>query len=608
MNAKERLDLMNEKLKERDLPLNYFDYDRNIFNLNKKKQLMTEIAKVELTDEQKDKIKQQVESAKSKKMEERLKENEDRKKALADKLETRKKEAESLKARIEELAEKKVLGKKDGEGHLGETEELKKGKKKYDTAKLPTQTNPVSNYSSRGKQYRSNKNPHDVKFLTHHEREDLFTFNHPLQNKNITFKKVANNPEQYMRGSRSPSPINTTGNFCELKRDVFAKNFDRTVTCGYNSGYTSGYNSTDKAGAGLPQTTSEDKSAEGRTGKPTRDVLNAHRGLSGKTPVEEFTFDNNSFPVWKELDQEISHAPRGQQSVMVEQLLSDAVKSGNADPAIEYFAAHKDKLLLPNKLRFLKTLCGICSAAKDPQGVKQCLVELHTTLKDEPSLANQHELCQHIALSIAELEIADGRGESALAILKSDDFVSETGQSPRYENAYSVACHLSNKQEELAARLIKQIEDGTSESFRHLDIRQLFANISQLLELLNASNNIKQLVRFCQKIMSILQQVKKVNQGLELKEHDYENLIECHLLNCLRFAKRVGNYNLSNFLIGENIKNQSIDYVHNMNEDERKELIARVLEFCWQLKALEDYGGYQENYIKYLDYAKDVNK
>jgi hypothetical protein len=627
LNPKEQLDIMNQRLKERELPLNYHDHERNV-NLAKKKQLLGELNKVELTEEQRDKIKRQVERQRQRQVDGLAQQEEDRKKAVAEKYQSRQRETEALKAKIELMVDKKGVDKKEGgdkkEGvadHTGDRQAKTAHRLDVDEAKVTVEGLPVTSQTGKAKKYQSVRSgvppakqlspihlPYQsvksgvapVRCMSPNEREGLFTFNHPLQNKNIPFKKVAMNPQHYTRNSPSPAPPNTSGNFCELKQNVFSHTFDRTVA--------SGYNTVDKAGAGLPQTTSDDRGEREQDTRATAEVLHSHEVLDHNLQLDDFSFDNQRFPVWAAVQQLIASEPTGQQSATVDHLLKDSLRSGNTQPVMEHLFSHNDTLLPPTKLRLLQSLTDQLSSKNDPNGVKRCLVELHSVLSELPNLPSQKQHLQNVALTVAELELSGGFGESALAILTSSEFTQDVHQPARLDRDLTAAYRLAKRDDELAEHLIRRIEQSASDSFKHLDIRQLFTTVGQVLEMLNNSADPKRIVRFCQRVQGLLSQIKRLNQSLELEEHDYENLVECHLLNCLRFAKRVGNHNLSNYLIGEALRNKQIDHVRNMNEDERKDLIGLVLDFCWHLKALADYGGYREHFIKYLDYAKEVSR
>jgi hypothetical protein len=236
LNAREKLDLMNQKLKLQSLPLNYFDYDRNI-NLALKKTMMDEVKKVELTPEQKEKIRKQIEDEKKKKLDDMRRKEDERKASMEKKYQSRQKENEALKQKIETILEKKIMDKtaKPKEipvEHEPEHEKFVKTNKVEDTRPFnaTTESLPILN-NDQARRFKSKKQPKVADYKSEKERQEMFTFNHELENKNIPFKKVAWNPEHYMKGSRSPSP-NATQNFCELKQNVFAKNFDKTVASG----------------------------------------------------------------------------------------------------------------------------------------------------------------------------------------------------------------------------------------------------------------------------------------------------------------------------------------------------------------------------------------
>ena len=597
LNPKQQLDLLNQKMQLQSLPLNYFDHSRSQ-NLTLKKTLKSEVEKIELTDEQKDKIRKQIEQEKHKKMDEIKQNEEEKKRNLEQKMQSKQKENDALKQKIDQILEKKIQDKKDRPREEEEDQRFYKTHQKHEGIdnKWNDDSLPILNNKNKVfKSVKSTKKPDQ--FLTPVEREDIFTYNHELKNKNVTFKKLVWNPENYFKNSRSPSP-NVTSNFCELKNNAFPKTFDKTLT--------SDFQNTFKVEGIQGQTKNLDK--DNNLANLTVNVLNSPEIQTYDLSPEIYKFEIKKFVVLHELDLINANETRNQDVALMEQFLDDMLVNDDVEGADDYYSNNKRTLSPNTKLKYLRNMISFFDKKKNQNGVKKWLIALHKALSENPVSKSNLNLPQETAFALVELELDNDKPENAIKILKSSDFKDNAFDNARYEKNFAAASIKAGKEEELANFFMQQIHETTADSFKHLDITRLFVNISRVIEILNSTGDYKKVVKFCTKMMILLKQFKKVNETLDLKEHDYENLIECFILNTLRFAKKAKNYNLMNYLIGEAIKNEEVDYEKNLNEDERVELINLVLEFCWYLKAQVNYGSYKNNYINYLNYAKNVNK
>lgn len=642
LNLRQQLDLMNEKLRLQSRPLNYYDHD-HYSSLNAKRAQPTVQLNPELTAEQKERISQRLKQEQSAKLELARQKSQERQ-ALVEKKKQETDELNStLKAKIEAILEKKLIDKRQQE-KLARTAKLTEGPVETKMFGVTITTAPVEGVTNqslgkrvarsprKGKQpddspskagdlspgevadtlplkstaqsklkqtYRSVKQTDPAAFTSYKDKNNIFVYNLELKNKNVTYKKLAWNPDQYIKAaSRSPSPqpksVQNTG-------QVSSDNKSRSQR------FKKAQNPTVYGTPNEPEATKTFRSAKSNGGN-LEDLLPVLKGEH--LQVGEAQFDVQSYPKLNSFISDKLRLGRRAKTLEGEELANRVeaeVQKGDFEEALNLLSpavVEGDADVVP-ALR-AKILVG-AAQRQDPESIKKGLIAVAEGLKSDLQAANDPSLVHDLALALAELELNHGTAKNALKLYQSSGIADSKELPAHHHEAYLKLLSQKGNEGELAAHYERLIDSSLAESFRHLDITQLFVNIAKAVELLAGSGDPARLARFHNRTAAALARIKGVHAALHTAEQDYENLLECFTLNSLRFAVRSNNFGFANFIIGEALKNKHIDLA-NMNEEEKRELATLVADVCWKFKELPDYGGFQETYLRYLTFAKNVVK
>jgi hypothetical protein len=638
LNLRQQLDQMNEKLREIHRPLNYYDYD-HYSSLNIKRQTPVSQITPEVAPEKLELIRQKLKQEQSAKAEQERQKSQER---MAQ-MERRKQEADdvaaALKAKIEGILEKKLAEKKQQErlaktGKVGETKPVEtkmygvvlstmpiegKGpgygygtRQATSPAKAPHDNSPTTANGAAGvsetlplkstahsglkRTFKSAKANDPAAFTSYKDKNNIFAYNLDLQNKNVPYKKLAKNPDQFIKTS-DLEPASPKG---RAQSPVYASGEDRSASARFKkTGKPVVYASEEP-----PEATRGGKNDLSDFNSLLKELKDKAYESKGQSWDPERYPKLNAFLIQK---QQANPKPKDDKE---EQVLGQVREKLDAEDyvgglqALEEADIDQDSDLKPSM-----QAQAIASAAhgRDPQAVRKGLIDLYDSLSSNAQMGVDPELTQDIALALADIENDGGDRDNVQRLLQSSAIKPGTSLSPEHEALLLESLGQPGRELELASYYESQIDASLSDSFRHLDISKLFINISRVIELLAGSKDTTRLARFYNKVLGALRRIKGLHTALSTTEHDYENLIECFVMNTLRFANRSQNLGLSNFVIGEALRHGHIDLA-NLNEDERRELAVMVSEFCWRLKDLPNYGGFKETYFRYLTYCKNVIK
>jgi hypothetical protein len=640
LNLRQQLDLMNEKLKYQSRPLNYYDHS-HYNSLNVKRATPVVQLDPDLTPEQKEKIRERLLNEKSAKVEQERQKSQERLAQIERKKQENDEEAAALKQKIEAILEKKLnekkqqekLGKsgKYGEGKVVETKLygvtigtvpvetvrsaspgyafLKKGKgspgkqspvKAAASPKEVGETLPLKSTTNSNirRAFKPVKPKDPAAFMSYQDKNNIFTYNLELKNKNVNFKKLAWNPEQYIKaanGARSPSPtpksVNVTG-------QVSTESQPRTQR------FKKAQNAAVYASPEIDQTTRSVATNQ----LNVADLLRAIRDQ----PIDQkkAQIDLAEYPKLNDFIQKLAadgQKPSNKAGIDLLDNFQDKIRDEDLGDALELVNLAEiegDDSLKPALRAEVVTHAA---AQKKPQLVKQGLIDLYQNLAADPEKPIDEDVARELTLALAELEAEGGSPANGLKLYKQASSKPGVELPEKHQAALDRLLSQPANAAEAADYYESQIDSNIADSFRHLDITKLFLNISKTVELLAQAGDTKRLARFYLKVIGALRRIKGLHSALHTAEQDYENLVECFVLNTLRFANRSQNFGLSNFIIGEALKSGHVDLA-NMNEDEKQEFAALIAEFCWRLKDLPDYGGFKETYMRYLTHAKQVVK
>lgn len=607
MNKREKLEAMNKRLENIALPLNYFDHARNI-GLHIKKAVPINVVPVELSEDQKIKIQRQIENNKQKKLEVEKEKIENDKHLIEQKHQEKIKQQEKLREKIEIILEKKQNDRKIQSSAVFPQNEksvkVQKVEEDYPELKSTLKSLPISKGKDpKRANYVRQNNKSPAHFSNHKQKDNLFTYNSDLQNKNVTFRQVVTKADAYIKSSRSPSP-NTTKKIPNTFENSFTRPMDDII----GSNIPVSQNLTGNLSNNLKPSSVKVKNVQNPETQTRQLIFNLDFLKKDPLNNKDYLFDKSKFDTYNKFEAHLPKAKLNQTEQQTLETIAKNLKEQKPEKVFDLLNAKKDSISINCYLKGLNQLLDYFDSKKDQNGVRKVLIDFYDVLSKEEISKNQPHLIQDLINNIVDLELKNKNNDNALTILNSSIFDDKSFDQSSHDERILQALKGLKREKDMADFYERKIDQNVANSFQNLDIAKLFVNISQTIECLNNAGDNLEIVKFYNKIMSLLQKLNKLNQNLRLNEHDYENLIECFVLNTLRFANKNSNYNLCNFVIGEAVKNKQVDFIHNFNETDRKEYAELILEFCWHLKSLVNYGTYKENYIKYLTYTKDVIK
>jgi hypothetical protein len=542
-------------------------------------------------------------------------------------------EAEKLKEKIQEISEKKLAQKKAKGAHdtqpvaeprhseaapkPSSTQPLPPAKKMEKAtsgnAKSPTEapsptpkpapvqsTLPISQKSTNAKYNPINDPKKAFGLSTAKDRDHLFSYTHDMQNKNISFKKMLHKVEAQPKTpgepetkvtrqvSTEPPKQSQTANLSELIGDKTMKGTTQIIPKAH------------------PREFGDiRRQIEAPTFFDSVDLMTrAEEPDQAPAAVAEADPANESSGVLEE------KFLNPEQLTEVEQAVAAHLADNKLPLAIEAFkAGYPEVEPLPQILLQVYTrFYAHFKQKRDNKSRAIVMYEILELLSLNPDLDPARTLQQDLTLELARLEAAANKPDAALRLLQSRAFEDAIADPEAYYSLLGntfVALH----DDKLAARSFEKLLNETvAESFIHFDITRLFTLIFRVFQLLYRAKEPIQFAKFFLKMLATLQDIRRVNRVLKLKDNDYQNLIETYILNTLRFAKETGDLNLTNFVLHEAVSRKLLDQEHNMNEDERVELTGYLIGFSGHLSRLPNYGGYQEDFLAYLDYARQVLK
>lgn len=481
------------------------------------------------------------------------------------------------------------------------------------------------------------------------QREVLFSYNRDLENKQVPFKRVTQNLDKYQK-NEIKKPAATLDNLFKtldldrLKDTVNEDKLNKSDLKGNSkternvegavappmepkrSSPSFAQNPDSRRESPSPQMNrkqsekfndSQDKSKSPRETTPTHKkskdhsspdivpkdrISKAKNDSSTKNAFLDTLLNNNEL---RNLD------PNVLENKVFIKTIDEAkhlINSGQNEEAISLLLAAKDKFTNNKKIDVMKMIGALYQKLNKPANTKQVLLETLEYMLPNNNIDNKEEIFKSIVVNLVIIAIDAKDYKEAISLLKNDVF-KDANKLPHNYYGLLGDCQINLGQHKNALEsFLKQQDIWLSKQISLELITPLFNLINKIVLAYNALNDQVSIARYYSKMVGVLSNIKHVNHSLQLHENDFENLLEHLTLNILTFANDRQNYNLMNYVLNEVVGKNLLNFVDNMNEEERVKLGDFFVVFCNYLKKLNNYGGFKANFIKYLDYAKEIIK
>ena len=489
----------------------------------------------------------------------------------------------------------------------------------------------------------------DFQISALNQREVLFSYNRDLENKQVPFKKITQNLDKYQKNELK-KPAATLDNLFKtldidrLKDTINEDRLNKSDLKGSakkernvhgavappiehkRSSPSFAQNPDSRRNSLSPKISrkqseklneSIDKTKSPRESTPTRkksrDHSNpdsAHKERPSKVKSDAGTknafldtlLNNYDF---KNLDPEVL-----ENKIFIKTIdeAKHLINSGNNEEAISLLLAAKGKFTNNKKIDVMKMAGALYQKLNKPAQTKQILLETLEYMLPNNHIDNKEDIFKSIVINLVLIAIEAKDYREAISLLKNDVFKDVTKLPSNYYGLLG-DCQINLGQNKSALdSFLKQQDVWLSKQISLELITPLFNLINKIVLAYNALNDQISIARYYSQMVGVLSNIKHVNRSLQLQENDFDNLLEHLTLNVLTFANDRHNYNLMNYVLNEVVGKDLLNVVDNMNEEERVKLGDYIVVFCNYLKKLNNYGGFKANFIKYLDFAKEIIK
>jgi hypothetical protein len=489
----------------------------------------------------------------------------------------------------------------------------------------------------------------DFQISPFNHREVLFSYNRDLENKQVPFKKVTQNLEKYSKNELK-KPAATLDNLFKtldidkLKDTVNEERLNKSDLKGKSKpgrnveGAVAPPNENMRSSpsfANKPDhhresqspkiarkqseklNESQDKTKSPRENTPTNKKSKDHSSTSpdpsnNRTSKAKSEAKKNAFLDTLLNNNELKNLdPNILENKVYIKTIDEAkhlINSGHNEEAISLLLAAKDKFTNNKKIDVMKMIGALYQKLNKPADTKQVLLETLEYMLPNNSIENKEEIFKSIVINLVLIAIDHKDYKEAISLLKNDVF-KDVNKLPNNYYGLLGDCQMNLGQHKNAlGSFLKQQDIWLGKQISLELITPIFNLINKIILAYNALNDQVSIARYYSKMVGVLSNIKHVNHSLQLHENDFDNLLEHLTLNILTFANDRQNYNLMNYVLNEVVGKSLLNFVDNMNEEERVKLCDFFVIFCNYLKKLNNYGGFKANFIKYLDYAKEIIK
>ena len=228
-------------------------------------------------------------------------------------------------------------------------------------------------------------------------------------------------------------------------------------------------------------------------------------------------------------------------------------------------------------------------------------------IDDNPGLPNSDEIKRSVFISLVVSLLETRRYQEAVNCLESDLFINKEDTPSSYFTLLGDAYRELARYDEANKAYEEQLKRYMTKELDGKAIKSLFLLVNKMIMTLNAIGDEVQLVKFYRQILNYADSLVKVDSTFKNSSQEYTTIKEHLLLAILNMLLIKENYNLSNYILNDIIRDKLVDY-GKLDDEDKLRFCDTYLSFSMYLKDLPNYGGQKDCYIKYLRQALCIVK
>lgn len=241
---------------------------------------------------------------------------------------------------------------------------------------------------------------------------------------------------------------------------------------------------------------------------------------------------------------------------------------------------------------------------------KQSINNLKRCIKfidENPDLPDREDIKRSVTISLVVSLLEMKRYQDAIECLESALFLNKSNTPFSYFTLLGDAYRELGLYEDAYRSYDEQLKRFMTKELDTKAIKSLFLLVNKLILTLNSIGDEVRLVKFYRQVLSYADSLVKVDSTFRNASQEYTIIKEHLLLAILNMLLLKENYNLTNYILNDVIRDKLIDY-GKLDDEDKLRFCDTYLNFAMHLKNMPNYGGQKDCYVKYLRQALGIVK